>query len=210
MFTLKESVILGALMALSCGIHDSRRPTGEQQQPRDSIKSAATPPDVVANSQSNIRSVDFDNIAYPNLPDYSDDREKRRKDLKPGEGKPHQLIFGDVNNDGKDDAMAVVGIDSRGSAIPEYVYIFTLENGKLKLLWDFETGDRADGGLKQIYADHGDLVIELEGKDRVIGENLYKGDAPLCCPDWYTRSVYRWDGRRFHIVERQTLPEHSK
>lgn len=35
------------------------------------------------------------------------------------------------------------------SAIPYHVYIFTLENGKPEVIWDFDTGDRADGGLRQ-------------------------------------------------------------
>jgi hypothetical protein len=159
------------------------------------FKSLGSPETSTAPSRkTDIRSIDFEKVAYPNLPDYSDDRVKRRRNLEPGEGKPHELIFGDLNNDGYEDAMAVVGINSRGSATPEYVYIFTLENGKLKLIWDFETGDRADGGLKKIYAENGKLIVELYGRDRYIGGQLYRGDEPLCCPAWFTRSTYRGAG----------------
>lgn len=36
------------------------------------------------------------------------------------------------------------------------------------MIWDFDTGGRADGGLRQVYAEDGQLVIELYGKDRVV------------------------------------------
>jgi hypothetical protein len=38
---------------------------------------------------------------------------------------------------------------------PYYVYIFIVENGKPELIWHFETGDRADGGLRQVFAEKG-------------------------------------------------------
>ena len=101
--------------------------------------------------------------------------------------------------------MVALGVDNHGSAIPDYVYIFTMENGKLKLIWEFETGDRADGGLRNVYADNGQLVIELFGKDRVIGGQLYKGDEGLCCPSSFTRTRYKWTGKQFELVRTEVL-----
>jgi hypothetical protein len=95
--------------------------------------------------------------------------------------------------------MMMLGIENRGSAIPEIVYIFTLATGRPKLLWSFETGDRADGGFRNVYADRGELVIELYGKDRIIGSNLYRGEEGLCCPSSFTRARYEWRGNRFHL-----------
>jgi hypothetical protein len=114
-----------------------------------------------------------------------------------------------VTGDGEEEAMVVLPLESRGSAIPYYVYIFTLEQGQPKLLWNFETGDRADGGLKQIYAENGELVIELYGKDRVIGGDLYKGDEGLCCPSSFTRALYKWTGKGFQLAGKESLP-HSR
>lgn len=176
-----------------------RHPANTSQSP---VMIKATP---ASTASDDIRSKDFNNIAYPNLPDYSDDRVKRRKNLKPGEGKPN-VIFGDVTGDGKEDAIAVFGISNKGSAVPHYIYVFTLEKGILKLIWDFETGDRADGGLKKIYPQDGNLTIELYGKDRYIGGKLYRGDEALCCPEWFTRSAYRWTGRQFEIIGKETMP----
>jgi hypothetical protein len=160
-------------------------------------------------SQSPIRSVDFDNLAYPNFPDYSRDQ-KRRLTLKPGEGGPNFINYGDVTGDGSEDAVVALGIGVRGSAVPDYVYIFTVEKGKPKLIWDFETGDRADGGLRNVYADNGQLVVELFGKDRVIGGQLYKGDEGLCCPSSFTRTRYKWTGKNFAEISREIFDNPSR
>jgi hypothetical protein len=145
-----------------------------------------------------IRSVDFNNVAFPHYPEYTD-RAKKYVTLKAGDGGPAMLNYGDVTGDGLEEAMMMLGIEGRGSAIPEIVYIFGLDNAKPKLLWSFETGDRADGGLRQVYADHGELVVELFGKDRVIGTNLYRGDEGLCCPSSFTRARYEWRGNKFEL-----------
>jgi hypothetical protein len=154
-----------------------------------------------------IREVDFDNILYPNFPDYSDPdgRKKKYVTLKPGEGGPNFVNYGDITGDGIEEAMVALGIDNYGSAIPHYVYIFTIENRKPKLIWDFETGDRADGGLRNVYAENGQLVIELFGKDRVISGQLYRGEEGLCCPSLFTRTRYRWTGTRFEQLSKEVL-----
>ena len=124
---------------------------------------------------------------------------KRYITLKAGDGGPSQLNYGDVTGDGIEEAMMMLGIESHGSAIPEIVYIFGLSKGKPTLLWSFETGDRADGGLRQVYADHGNLVVELFGKDRVIGRDLYRGDEPLAGPRSFTRARYEWREGEFRM-----------
>lgn len=178
--------------------HNVPEQTRESWAPQ--VTSSSTP-------DSPIRSIDFGNVAYPRFPDYSDPngRKKEYVDLRPGEGEPNFLNYGDITSDGVEDAMVALGVENRGSAIPDYVYIFSIENGKPKLIWDFETGDRADGGLRNIYADNGQLVIELFGKNRVIGSQLYRGDEALCCPSSYTRTRYQWTGKRFELLSSETV-----
>ncbi len=110
-----------------------------------------------------------------------------------------------ITGDGDEGAMVGLGINNNGSAIPDYVYLFTMEKGKVKLIWDFETGDRADGGLRNVYAENGQLVIELFGKDRVIGGQLYRGEEGLCCPGSFTRARYKWTGKRFEQTSTEVL-----
>lgn len=102
-----------------------------------------------------------------------------------------------------------LGIAVRGSAVPESVYIFTLQEAKPTLIWEFETGDRADGGLRNVYAENGHLVIELFGKDRVIAGQLYRGEEALCCPRTFTRARYKWTGSRFEETSREVLENPS-
>ena len=168
----------------SCGPSSSRsiarQPTGSPTPER-----VASP----------IRSVNFDKLSYPNFPDYSGDAQKRVT-ISPGEGGPSFLNYGDMTGDDSEDAAVALGVPTQGSAITYYIYIYTMTQGSTepKLVWDFETGDRADGGLRNVYGENGQLVIELFGKDRIISEELYRGDEPLCCPTSFTRTVYRWNG----------------
>jgi hypothetical protein len=74
-----------------------------------------------------------------------------------------------------------------------------------QVIWDFDTGDRADGGLRQVYTENGQLLIDLYGKDRVVGGELYKGDEALCCPSSFTRTRYLWTGKSFEQTSKEVL-----
>jgi hypothetical protein len=157
---------------------------------------------------SSIRAIDFANFVYPAKPSFS----YGRKSFKLQHGKydgdkmhdPLLLAFvghGDVTGDGVEEAIVVIEVSIRGSAIPHIVYIYTAEGRSPRLLWAFETGDRGDGGLRQAYTENGQLVIELYGKDKLVGKNLYESDplasVGVCCPKLFTRARYGWQGNRF-------------
>ncbi len=108
----------------------------------------------------------------------------------------------DVTGDGEDEALVILKIETAGSAIPQLVYVFTWKDGKPDLIWPFRTGDRADGGLKNIYTDNGMLVIELYGQDRFLLGQMETGKITgdfeqLCCPTHFSRSFYKWNGKNF-------------
>lgn len=110
--------------------------------------------------------------------------------------------FFDVTGDGEDEAVIILKIETGGSAIPQIVHIFSWKDGKPELIWPFRTGDRADGGLKNIFAEAGDLVVELYGQDRFLLGEIETGKIgddveQLCCPTHFTRSVYKWNGKNF-------------
>lgn len=152
-----------------------------------------------------IRSVNFDKLAYANFPHYTI-RPKKRLTLSPGEVTPDFLTYGDMTADGIEDAAVAIEIPIRGSAILDYVYIYAMVSGSPKVIWEFETGDRADGGLRNVYSENGQLVIELFGKNRTIGKQLYLGDEPLCCPGSFTKSFYHWNGTSFQRLRSEVLP----
>jgi hypothetical protein len=115
----------------------------------------------------------------------------------------------DVDNDGEDEAAVVLKIETGGSAIPQLVYIYGWKDGQPELQWNFRTGDRADGGLKDIRAENGELVIELYGQDRFLLGQTETGkitgdEEQLCCPTFFTRSFYKWNGKNF-LMQRKRL-----
>ncbi|MEP6945467.1 MAG: hypothetical protein ABJA02_06075 [Acidobacteriota bacterium] len=110
--------------------------------------------------------------------------------------------FLDVNNDGEDEALVVLKIETAGSAIPQIVYVYSWKDGQPQLFWSFRTGDRTDGGLKDMRVADGTLVVELYGQDRfLLGQSetgKITGDyEQLCCPVYFTRSFYKWNGKSF-------------
>ena len=173
---------------------------------------------------SSIRSIDFTNFSYPSKVadlSYSSKTAKgnvyrlRQGELPPKFGERNRLLnvwlkFGSVVYDdltGDDNEEAIVNLSwiTGGSAMPNLVYIYTLRKGRPKLLWAFETGDRADGGLKDVHAENGQFVLELYGKDKIIGRNLYADDGTKngdCCPTFFTRTRYVWRGNRFRQKEK--------
>jgi hypothetical protein len=164
-----------------------------------------------------IRDIDFRNFSYPSLPtgkcwmssvrvrsgrygtikNFSPRRTPKggcwAVDVAP-------IEYGDVTGDGREEALVVLYAEVGGTESSNDVFIYTLKNGTPRLLWKFATGDRADGGLRRIYAENGQLVIELAGKNKIIGGDLYAPDGTLtgaCCPTVFTRTKYRWIRGRF-------------
>lgn len=110
--------------------------------------------------------------------------------------------FLDVTGDGQDEALVVLKIETTGSAIPQVVYVFSWKDGAPELIWPFRTGDRADGGLKDIRTENGEMVVELYGEDRFLLGQTETGkitgdEEQLCCPTHFTRTRYKWNGKSF-------------
>jgi len=112
--------------------------------------------------------------------------------------------FLDVTGDGSDEAFVILKIETGGGAIPQLVYVFQWKADAPEMIWYFRTGDRADGGLKDIRAENGLAVVELFGQDRYILGELDTGkitgdEEQLCCPTHFTLSRYKWNGNVFRL-----------
>src|ERR1051326_4372190 len=149
-----------------------------------------------------IRSIDFTNFTYPRIDELKEFIRRKTFSLKAGEYSERgfedgvhfgDVVYGDVTGDGIEEAIVILGIQTGGSAIPNCVYIYTFKKGRPELLGGFVTGDRADGGLRRIYAEQGELVIELYGKGTRIGGKLDDTEmAAACCAKSVTRTHYQW------------------
>ncbi len=171
-------------------------------------------PTPLLDKNSPIRNVDFKNFTYTGPDDYPEtfrlengklgyvpDKEGRIE-----EGYSLQEVaYSDLTGDGEEEAIIVVYILTGGSAMPHLVFVYTLENHKPQMLWRFITGDRAEGGLKNIYGDSQKLVVELFGENKFVNGE-WVSDIPsgkfkgLCCPTLYTKTRFRWNGKQF-VVE---------
>jgi hypothetical protein len=127
-----------------------------------------------------------------------------------------EVKYGELTGDSSEEAIVILGIITGGITNLNAVYIFTLSNNQPKLLWNFETGDRGDGGLKDVYAENNELVVELYGKDRYIfrqKETLKveeEYELNICCPVNFTKTHHKFNGRDFAIKgkwESLSLPE---
>ena len=108
------------------------------------------------------------------------------------------------SGDGGDEAFVILKVETTGNAIPQLVYVYSWKDDKPELIWNFRTGDRADGGLKDLRAEDGALVIELYGQDRFLLGQTETGkitgdEEQLCCPTHFTRTAYKWNGRNFQL-----------
>jgi hypothetical protein len=195
-------------------------PIQANSRPENSNSAAPQPPDTQAEildergktTDSEIGNFDFRNYIYP-LPRGWQDDDGKDAVLEDGERRMAEkriglsyvtTRYGDVTGDGFDEAFVVLKILTAGSAIPQIVYVFTWKDEKPALIWHFRTGDRADGGLKNVYDENGKLVIEIYGQDRYVlgGVETMKitGDEEqLCCPTHWTRARYEWNGSEFRM-----------
>ncbi len=131
------------------------------------------------------------------------DEEKARLRAERRIGMSHVATrYFDATGDGQDEAIIILKIETTGNAIPQVVYIYEWKDDKPELIWHFRTGDRSDGGLKDIRPEDGELVVELYGQDRfLLGEvetgKITGDEVQLCCPTFFTRTSYKWNGRHF-------------
>jgi hypothetical protein len=161
---------------------------------------------------SSIHSVDFANFTYPWTTGLTirggtktfSLRNGKRPEIRDTGGQVEEIgvyleevSYGDVTGDGIEEAIIFMSILTGVSAMPGQVYIYTLRDNQPKLLWYFSTGDRAENGFRKVYADKGNLVVELNGPKR-IGEGL-------CCPVRFTRTRYQWRGGRFRQKGRKEI-----
>jgi hypothetical protein len=112
------------------------------------------------------------------------------------------VSYGDVTGDAREEALVTITAETGGTMRPHWVFVYGAGARGPELLWSFESGDRAAGGLKRVSADAGTLIVELLGKNMIPSDPETFGAEDdtaqgACCPSMFTRTRYAWNGRAF-------------
>lgn len=165
---------------------------------------------------SSIRKIGFKNFTFPWTKNQGDgdlftlkNGKKERVDENDAEATLQKVEYGDVTNDGEEEAMLSVYPWSGGNCSCEMVFIYTLKNKTPKLLWSFDTWDKANGGFKRAYAENGKLVVETFGDNKFENDewefNFPEKIEGYCCPTAYTKIRFEWNGEKFMVSGKPQL-----
>ena len=83
--------------------------------------------------------------------------------------------YGDVTGDGKDEALILSNCNTGGTGQFTEGFVYTMRAGKPSLLARVPGGDRADGGLRAIKAEGGNLVVEFNDPEKAAGACCAEG-----------------------------------
>jgi hypothetical protein len=96
--------------------------------------------------------------------------------------------YGDLTDDGKDEALVPVG--SQGTFGPLAYFVVALDEGWPQVIWQ-RAGDGGPNGI----------VVQLREGALVATEGLYAPEDALCCPSRLRETYFAWDGEQFVVIE---------
>jgi hypothetical protein len=185
-----RSLVLGALIFVSSGLADAQRSIREVDFKNFTYPLSGTLlghdrlqwlPSEAHSNRKPIHLVNGDDLTRASSIDGREDTQSEGFTLQ-------SVEFADVTGEGKEDAIVVLLFRSGGTQNTHYVYIYSYEDGKPKLLAYCHTGDRAKNGLHKVYGERGALVFELLDPKQMSGD---------CCSSRFVRTRYRWHAGRF-------------
>lgn len=149
-------------------------------------------------AQSDIRKVDFKNFTY----DVQIFETKEKLTVKDGSfdrNKDDDKLYfsasvdsyGDLDGDGKEEAVVLTIMNTGGTGNFSSGIIFTIKGGKPVVMTEFEGGDRAYGGLVSARILNQKLIVEQYD----VGE---AGGA--CCPEFIVTTTLSWNGKELAAV----------
>lgn len=193
-------------VSLCCG---TGKPTGgSQDRSRGNARSISpsinqpTP----SSTKSSIRLVDFANFTYQWYPHFLKPPLGRREmrldnghfevgldrqdEMRPVSVDLEHVHYADLTSDGDEDAIVYLAGSVPTNSFLGNLLIYTLQKGEPRLLWQHETGDRGNGGLRGFSVENGEFVVEEYVKEA-------NPEQSLCCPKNFLRSYYRWNNGKF-------------
>jgi hypothetical protein len=154
---------------------------------------------VVVFSQNDIRRIDFKNFTYRAhcISDTAQDvtvKDGEFSEEKQEDGyvdrfyfKVFDINYGDLNGDGRDEAIVLTVCNTGGTGNFSEGFIFGMKAAKPTLLARIPGGDRAYGGLRKTRVENGLLVVE---------SNDPGPEGGSCCPQIIVTTKYKLTGNR--------------
>lgn len=119
------------------------------------------------------------------------------------------VTFGDIDRDGQEEALVVVGTNLGGASTILSGYIYGLDNGSPVLRATVEGGDRGEGGIDSMMVKDGDVIV------RRFAVSASGSTGGACCPNRIEIERWHWDGGKLvkigasRIVRRAPKPWYS-
>jgi len=98
------------------------------------------------------------------------------------------VTYGDLDSDRIEEAAVHLNCSSGGTANWDFLYVYKLTDGHLKLFGILGAGSRAYGGLGRVAISGGFLILDFNDPDRRQGD---------CCSEGYIRVRFRWQNGHF-------------
>jgi hypothetical protein len=160
-------------------------------------------------NDSPIKKIDFKNFSYPLAFDAKIEKEKflilkDGKSEKTEEANGAELgdvQYADLTGDKIEEAIINLGVMGEKDAKSNMVYVYTLENEKPKLLWNFETKGGEKVGLKEIKADNGKLMVEMFGEVKFNKGTFEQVDSKEKADGKTTKIELQWNKKEFEAVD---------
>jgi hypothetical protein len=103
------------------------------------------------------------------------------------------IAYGDLTGDGSEEAAVQVHYTMGGSGSFTGVFVYTLQVESPKLMGTVKGGDRAQGGIKSVRIQNGQLIVESYGPDE---------QGCMACYGSVATTRYEWLGGSFvHVSE---------
>jgi len=97
-----------------------------------------------------------------------------------------EVLFGDINGDGKDEAIVLYMCGSGASYAYFQGLIFSVKNNRPRLLTEITGGNKGDGGFEKVYINKGLLIVR---------RYQLPPASSACCPAFIETTKYKLKGK---------------
>jgi hypothetical protein len=124
--------------------------------------------------------------------------EKLLRQLGSGSVEGREIVYADLTDDGREEAIVPV---ASGGTVGNIAYlVFSLKDKAPTVILTRRLERGSAGGLKMaVDTSSGRAVLVETGAE-------YSAEDPLCCPTMLRRTTFRWDGTQLQVEREEKTP----